>query len=147
VVLNLQGCKLYDIKILIDGKEETIIDELCHHIDIIFINNITNKQVIMQKVLLVDLYIDNYYFMTNDGTILEWNKTIKRKQNNINYKEIQLDPYLLLEAIDENKVRVIDKLTKYVKYLLEILANYILIFCYMLFHIYLLFRTTIPYGI
>jgi hypothetical protein len=91
------GC--YNIEILIDSEKTHQINELCHHIDIVFVNNIQNKRQIMDKVLLVDLYIEDYYFMTLDGTILQWNKTIKRNQTSINYKEIQLEPYVLLQVL------------------------------------------------
>jgi hypothetical protein len=144
---DLLDSKLYNIYILIDGKEDIKIENICHFIDLVFVNNIQNKSQIIQTLLLVDIDLDDYYFMTNDGTILGWNKTIKRNQIGINYKDIQLDPYLLLSFIDEKQIKVLDKLTNYsknlIKNLFEIIATYILIFCYMCFQIYLLFKSVI----
>jgi hypothetical protein len=139
---KLLETKLYQIIILIDGREDTIIENLCHNVQILFINNIQHKSCILQTLLLVDIDLENYYFMTSNGSILDWNKTIKRNQSGIKYNEIQLDSYLLLENINFNEVKYIYKLTKsinkFIRNIGEIIATYILIFCYMFYQFYLL---------
>lgn len=142
---QLLDTNLYKIIILIDGKEDVTIENMCHNIQILFINHIQNNSVILQNLLLVDIDLEDYYFMTTDGSILQWDKTIKRNQIGINHNEIVLDPYLLLSFIDETQISYTHKLTKYIlklfRNLFETIATYIIILCYMFFQCYLLFKS------
>jgi hypothetical protein len=146
---KLLETKLYNIIILIDGKEDIKIEKLYHNIQILFINNIQNNVFVLQNLLLVDIDLEHYYFMTIDGSIMPWNKKINRNQIGIKYNDIVLEPTLLLEFIDPKQIKFTSKLTKYIKSftknIAEIIITYILIFTCMFYQFYLLVKTIINY--
>ena len=102
---------IYEIKLLVDGKETYEIYNSDHKIDIIFKNNLINETELIETLYLLRMTEDSYYYVYKRGEI-NFDITIQRGTRNLEINKILLDD-----------LKIIKKMINY-NYIIDILEDF-----------------------
>ena len=105
---------LYEIILLVDGKETYEIRNSDHKIDIIIKNNLINEIKLIETIYLLRMTEDSYYYVYKNGNI-NFDIKIERGTRNLEIDKISLDDIQIINKIIKynNMLYIIENLTMF----------------------------------